>query len=396
MIHPNTGARRLNSLLVHLLATALGISWAGADTLHSSDDQFWQDAAALLPASNSSPQPAGPSSTAGQWSPVRSWPHVPVSAAVLPNGKLLTYSGQEVRHWPGTATRTRWTVYDPATDTFDTDTYNDHEMFCAALVMRADGRLQTTGGRYTIEHSSIYDWRTNQWTRAKSMFGRRWYNTSVAMPDGEVLAFSGTGSPNQVEEYDEQNDSWRILGGLNWTPIGSVRRNWPHVMVAPDGRLFHFGHTEDMHWVDPSGNGALISTNLTVPGSKDGEEAGFVMYDIGKVLVPGGYVSSTNRSASDAAFTVDFNVDPVQVQTIPGGMVEARQFANCVVLPNGEVLLLGGNSQGRKFTDIGGMTSVELWNPDTGQFRLVAPMAVPRGYHSTALLLPDGARVLRR
>ncbi|MEM1293739.1 MAG: LamG-like jellyroll fold domain-containing protein [Verrucomicrobiota bacterium] len=197
-------------------------------------------------------------------------------------------------------------------------------------------------------------------------------------------------SPNEVEEYDHNADSWRILSGLNWTPIGSIKSNWPWVMVAPDGRLFHFGHTETMHWVDAEGNGSLTSTSLNVPGSKDGEEAGFVMYDIGKVLAPGGYISSSNRNATDAAYVVNFNVNPVEVRTLPGGMQQARQFANCVVLPNGEVLILGGNSQGRKFTDIGGMNTVELWNPVTEQFRLVASMSVSRGYHSTALLLPDG------
>ncbi|MEM1296191.1 MAG: hypothetical protein AAGH89_12560, partial [Verrucomicrobiota bacterium] len=175
----------LVQILTGFLVGCLFLSSLQAGDDHPGDDQFWQDAAALLPSVQPSPSPSGPSSTNGQWSSVRNWPHVPVSAAVLPNGKLLTYSGQEVRHWPGTATRTRWTVYDPDGDSFDTATYNSHEMFCAALVMRSDGILQTTGGRYTIEHSSLYDWRTNQWTRAEDMFGDRWYNTSVAMPDGD-------------------------------------------------------------------------------------------------------------------------------------------------------------------------------------------------------------------
>ena len=34
----------------------------------------------------------------------------------------------------------------------------------------------------------------------------------------------------------------------------------------------------------------------------------------------------------------------------------------------------------------------EIWNPATGKWTTLAPMAIPRTYHSVALLLPD-ARV---
>ncbi|MEM7384661.1 MAG: putative Ig domain-containing protein, partial [Verrucomicrobiota bacterium] len=376
------------SLLLGLLLLIPGISFAGDD--HSEDDQFWMDAAALLPAWSGTPAQPGPSSQNGQWSPVKSWPHVPVSAAMLPNGKLLTYSGQENKVWPGTAHRTRWSIYDPETDLFSQNTHNGHEMFCAAIVTRSDGVVQTTGGRFTIEHSSRFDFRTGQWTRARSMAGKRWYNTSVAMPDGKVLAFSGKGSPNQVEEYTRESNSWRVIGGLNWTPIGSQEVNWPHILLAPDGRLFHFGPTETMHWAEAGGNGALESTALRVPGDLYPVESTFAMYDIGKVLVAGGYRSPTNRVGSNAAFTVNFNSPQPQVKNLGNAMVGFRQFANAVVLPTGEILVLGGNSAGRKFSSVGELNTAEIWNPKTEQFRAIAPMAVPRGYHSTALLLPDG------
>ena len=372
-----------------LLCTSALVGRAG--TGHTDDDQFWRDAAMLLPPGNlegGNPDPSA-ANQLGQWSPVKSWPHIPVSAAILPNGLLLTYSGQEVKNWPGTATRTRWGTYNTTTDQFSTDTYHDHEMFCAALVMRTDGILQTTGGRYTIEHSSLYDWRTNTWSRAQDMFGDRWYNTSLAMPDGNILAFSGQGSPTEVEEYDHLANSWRILGGLNWTP-GSTENNWPHLMLAPNGKIFHFGPTDVMHWVDPTGNGSMQSTALTVPGTVNPAESSFCMYDIGKVLAFGGYQSPTIKDASDQAFTVNFNVDPPQLDVIPGGMVEPRQFATTVVLPNGEVVIMGGNRLGKKFTDVGTMALCEMWDPGTRQFRAIASLTVPRGYHSTGLLLPDG------
>ena len=38
----------------------------------------------------------------GQWSPVMPWPHIPVSIANLPDGRILTWSGSEQETWPGT------------------------------------------------------------------------------------------------------------------------------------------------------------------------------------------------------------------------------------------------------------------------------------------------------
>src|SRR5204863_715650 len=70
-----------------------------------------------------------------------------------------------------------------------------------------------------------------------------------------------------------------------------------------------------------------------------------------------------------------------------------RQFANAVILPNQEVMVMGGNTSGLKFNDTGSILTPEIWNPTTRQWRAVADASVPRNYHSLALLLPDG-RVL--
>ena len=47
----------------------------------------------------------------------------------------------------------------------------------------------------------------------------------------------------------------------------------------------------------------------------------------------------------------------------------ARQFANSVVLPNGEVMIIGGNTSGLKFNDTGSILTPEIWNPRTGTWR---------------------------
>ena len=68
----------------------------------------------------------------------------------------------------------------------------------------------------------------------------------------------------------------------------------------------------------------------------------------------------------------------------------ARAFANSVVLPNGQVVTMGGQTYAVPFSDENSILNAELWDPSTGNFTVMAPEAEPRNYHSVGLLLPDG------
>jgi len=70
-----------------------------------------------------------------------------------------------------------------------------------------------------------------------------------------------------------------------------------------------------------------------------------------------------------------------------------RTFANGVVLPNGQVLVVGGLDNGAGWSDDGAILVPELFDPATNSWTELAPMAKARPYHSIALLLADG-RVL--
>lgn len=381
-------ARRTRFLILPFVC--LNALWAGEN--HDDDDAFWADAAALLPGFTGTPAEPGASDQDGRWSGVINWPHVPVSAASLPNGKILTFSGQERGSWPGTKTQTYWTIYDPETNRFDESLYLNHEMFCAHLVMRADGMVQTVGGRYTIEHSSVFDFRSNEWKRVDDMEDRRWYTTSVALPDGDVFTVAGSGGENTAERFSDTTQTWRKLTGINWQPVsgaaGFESRWWPYVFVAPNGKLFHFGPTETMHWVDPDGNGSRTSAGLNVPSNHYPKHAGVTMYDSGKILIAGG-AATTSGGSTNKAYTVDLNTNPPTVQQV-ASMRYPRRFSNAVVLPSGEVMIVGGNTSGKKFNDEGTILTPEIWNPRTNTWREVADMARPRNYHSVGLLLADG------
>ena len=117
-----------------------------------------------------------------------------------------------------------------------------------------------------------------------------------------------------------------------------------------------------------------------------------VMYDAGKLLTLGGAPAYQNSTATSNAYTVDIRGTSPVVEKVPS-MANARAFANSVVLPDGKVLVVGGQAYAVPFSDATAVLTPELWDPATKTFTAMAPMTVPRDYHSFALLLPDG-RVL--
>jgi galactose oxidase len=116
------------------------------------------------------------------------------------------------------------------------------------------------------------------------------------------------------------------------------------------------------------------------------------MYDVGKILTVGGAPSYDQSPATANATLIDISSGNAVVRTI-APMSYRRAFNNSVVLPNGQVVVVGGQTFAAPFSDDNAVLTPELWDPATNSFSPLAPQAVPRTYHSMALLLNDG-RVL--
>jgi YVTN family beta-propeller protein len=346
---------------------------------------------------NLQPLATGPEAR-GAWGSVIAWaPHIPVTASLLPNGRLLTFASNERTTFPSGPEFTYAAVWDPATGQFNEVNNNRHDMFCGGTSLLPDGRLVVNGGRATTRLSSIFNWQSNQWNVLPNMNDPRWYNTSLALPDGGVFTVSGRGAANTAELWNEAS-GWRRLSGVGWSAVtsqpGYINIWHPFLMLAPNGSLFHFGPTSRMNWVTTSGTGSLTFSGSTVPGTHYPKEGVWAMYDEGCIMVAGGGANTTSGtdSTTGTSTTASYKVDlrgssPVVTSIAP--MMLARQFANSVVLPNGEVMVIGGNG-GRKFSDQASVLTPEIWSPRSGAWRAAANHAVPRNYHSVALLLPDG------
>ncbi|MEM7126668.1 MAG: putative Ig domain-containing protein [Chloroflexota bacterium] len=365
--------------------------------LQNHDDEYWARLTENEPRweSPGTVRAAAASNVGGEWGPVITWPHTPVSIANLPDGRVLTWSGSEREHWPSTE-QTYSATWDPATGTFSEYFNDNHNMFCSDLISLDDGRIMALGGRNTVVFTSIFDPVTNQWARVQDMNSSRWYPTSTTLADGSVFTAVGKGGP-YPERWNESS-GWTRLTGVNLqAPILNYGTNkdgagwWPLMHLDPRGNIFHYGATPVMHSINPNGNGSLTTlgnSNL----SWYPEEAVAILYDEGKILVAGGAQNSGTNTSSNKAAIIDINNPTPQITTI-ASMNHARQFANEVVLPDGTVLVIGGNTSGTKFSDNGTVLDAELWDPTTQGWTLLNPMSVPRNYHSTAILLVDG-RVL--
>ena len=74
-------------------------------------------------------------------------------------------------------------------------------------------------------------------------------------------------------------------------------------------------------------------------------------------------------------------------------MAFPRAFHNLVLLPDGDVLAVGGELSRDGWDSSQSVLAGEIWSPASETWRTVAWMQRGRLYQSTALLLPD-ARVL--
>jgi hypothetical protein len=70
-----------------------------------------------------------------------------------------------------------------------------------------------------------------------------------------------------------------------------------------------------------------------------------------------------------------------------------RTNVNAVLLPDGTILVIGGQRNGKWASDPSAVLEAEIYDPQANTWTPTAPMSFPRQYHSVAVLLPDG-RVL--
>ena len=136
----------------------------------------------------------------------------PISANLLPNGKVLIVAGSEndASNNSEGAESYRAAVWDPSgTDESSISVQNlTYDVFCSGTAALFDGRSLIVGGTaeagvYNSEgenRASIFNPVTSQYVQSQNMVDGRWYATATALADGRIMAMSGlTQTGVQVE-----------------------------------------------------------------------------------------------------------------------------------------------------------------------------------------------------
>ena len=320
-------------------------------------------------------------------------PFFPVHMHLLPNGKVMLWpgdagiSGNDPRLWDPTSSPTQTTLVPLAKPGFD--------LFCAGHSFLADGRLFVAGGHIQnnvgLKKASLYDPVLDKWSNAPEvpdvpdMNAGRWYPTVTTLANGDALVVSGSidttvGTNTLPQVYQAATGTWRSL-----TNAQLLQDLYPFMFLAPNGKVALVGPARTSRYLDTSGTGAW--TTITRKDDVWRDYGSAVMYEPGKILVVGG-----GNPPTATAQTFDLNeATPTWRNT--ASMSIARRQLNATLLPDGTVLVSGGTYGAGTNNTATPVFHAESWNPATGTWTQLASASVPRLYHSSALLLPDG-RVL--
>jgi hypothetical protein len=366
--------------------------------------------------------------SAGLFSPVRDWPMNAITLGLLPSGKVVSFGTPGGN--PGVQDGRTFDIWDPTLGF----TGGSHKTlpgitgvnsFCGAQAFLGDGSLLVAGGIFDNGNDKGSVVLNNQASGLGALPAKlandRYYSTMITLPDGRQLIMGGSypylggfsDPQGSIDKGYMTGMTPEILAGGQWSSLfgaksrdafGPDNSRWwyPRAWVAPNGQVF--GISADKMWVlNASGTGSVTTWAFKQPqrnaaSATDAPNVGpvstAVMYDTGKILQVGGnsYTNGDGFLSSSLATTIDVNgATPVVADTAP--MSVGRAWAQATVLPTGQVAVTGGS----KYNDQAGDNAVlqsEIWDPRTGKWSVGASGAVYRGYHSTAILMQNGALLI--
>jgi hypothetical protein len=317
-----------------------------------------------------------------------------------------------------------------------------------ATVLR-NGMVLVAGGYGSngiIDSAELYDPSTGMWSSTGSMSAPRVSHTATLLPSGKVLVVGGEtsdspptfGRTNTAELYDPATGTWILTGSLR------AASSWDTATLLQNGKVLVTGGYDDdnvntTEVYDPapgvwSRTGSLIKARygqtatllqdgrvLVARGSDDGDlastlasaelydpvagmwsatqssAAGSVLHTAtllpnGKVLVAGG---NGGGVGGDTILALSNLFDPATGSwSAAGNLATARYAHTATLLPTGEVLVTGGTSQQDHFPNLKfvNLDSAEIYDSHAGAWTSAGNLNAARGDH-TATLLSDG-RVL--
>jgi N-acetylneuraminic acid mutarotase len=275
---------------------------------------------------------------------------------------------------------------------------------CTTTVL-STGKVLVAGGLNgsgPVATAELYDPVTGNWSSTGSMVHARAFHTAALLPTGQVLVAGGQGaggtSLSSTELYDSSTGTW-ASDTLPGAPLPMNVARQKHTMtVLPSGNLLVVGGQDASSnplssveeyfvasntWVgaSPMFTARYSHTATLMPSTATNSQT-----VPPQILVAGGE-TGVNTATGSAEL---YNTATGQWSQVLPGLTTARASHTASLLPNGNVLIAGGDT----FTGgtSGATASAEIYNltgASAGTITLAGVMTTAREQH-TATVLPSG------
>ncbi len=321
------------------------------------------------------------------------------TATLLPSGQVLLAGGFTLFNTGITNTAE---LFNPASGTFTSlapsnmsvaRVYHTATLLPSGKVLIAGG--DTTSGSGITNTAELYDPGSGNFTSLSpnTMTSARARHTATLLPSGKVLLAAGVTNAagaitNTAELFDPTAGTFTSLSpSTMYTARDHTATLLPGGKVLIAGGYDGVASTSTAELFDPAAIASFTSaTQSNLNQARRGGTA--TVLPTGRVLIAGG-ISAGNTATNSAEL-----FDPTSgtfTSLAPNTMTSARARHTATLLPSGKVLIAGG-------TDANGVNTntAELFDPAQGTFASLLPnntMASARASH-TATLLPDGKVLL--
>jgi hypothetical protein len=286
------------------------------------------------------------------------------------------------------------------------------DTWCSSGAWQADGILTQTGGwndggntMRTIGSDGNSDWREFPNTLAVA----RWYASDQLLPDQRVIVVGGRRqfSYEFVPKRGGEAGAIRLPFLEETNDPGAENNLYPFTHLSPDGNLFVFANQDSI--LLNYGTGEVVKRFPTLNGGpRNYPSSGSSVllpinaangYRRAEVMICGGAPPGSFQDVNRGVFVGALDTCGRMVITDPNPrwavsvMPSARVMGDMLILPTGEVLIINGARQGTAGWGVAREPNLApvLYNPVFDRFQVMTETTIPRLYHSTANVMPDGS-----